>query len=114
MIEDEKSLINLIKQFLEGGWLVALLGSFAMLARLFIAENKFSIIDQIKKVIAASLSATLAWFVLEQTDVSSIYKAMSYSIIGVISPELISGIVKLGKYFEKKPVEAIEQIKKIF
>ena len=110
MIDDERALI---KEFVSGGWLVTLLGSLAMTARLFASANKHTILDQIKKIIAASLSSTIAWFILEQTDISSIYKAMSYGIIGVISPEVIGGIVKLGKYFEKKPTEAIDQIKKI-
>jgi hypothetical protein len=110
MIEDEKTLI---REFINGGWLVTLLGSLAMTARLFASANKHTIIDQVKKIIAAALSSTIAWFILEQTDISSIYKAMSYGIIGVISPEVIGGLVKLGKYFEKKPTEAIDQIKKI-
>jgi len=110
MIDDERALI---KEFVNGGWLVTLLGSLAMTARLFASANKHTIIDQIKKIIAASLSSTIAWFILEQTDISSIYKAMSYGIIGVISPEVIGGIVKLGKLFEKKPAETIDKIKKI-
>jgi hypothetical protein len=108
MIDDEKALI---REFINGGWLVTLLGSLAMIARLFASTNKHTITEQVKKIIAAALSSTIAWFILEQTDISSLYKAMSYGIIGVISPEVIGGIVKLGKMFEKKPTEVIQKLK---
>ena len=48
-------------------------------------------------------------FVLEQTEISSLYKAMTYGIIGVISPEVITGIVKLGKRFADNPEKIIEK-----
>ena len=108
MIDDEKALL---KEFINGGWLITLLGALAMLARLFASANKHTIIDQIKKIIAAAVSSTIAWFILEQTDISSLIKAMSYGIIGVITPEIISGIVKLGKMFAKKPIDVIKDLK---
>ena len=46
---------------------------------------------------------------LEQTEISSLYKAMTYGIIGVISPEVITGIVKLGKRFADNPEKIIEK-----
>jgi hypothetical protein len=108
MIDDEKALL---KEFINGGWLITVLGALAMLARLFASANKHTIIDQIKKIIAAAVSSTIAWFILEQTDISSLIKAMSYGIIGVITPEIISGIVKLGKMFSKKPLDVINDLK---
>jgi len=108
MIDDEKALL---KEFINGGWLITVLGALAMLARLFASANKHTIIDQIKKIIAAAVSSTIAWFILEQTDISSLIKAMSYGIIGVITPEIISGIVKLGRMFAKKPIDVIKDLK---
>ena len=49
----------------------------------------------------AAIAATIAWFVLEQTDVSSLTKAITYGIIGVISPEVITGIVRIGEKFAR-------------
>lgn len=46
---------------------------------------------------------------LKQTDIGSLTKAITYGIIGVVSPEIINGIVKLGKRFEKNPTEFIEK-----
>lgn len=99
-MEPEKSLI---KEFLDGGWLIPLIGAAAMLARLLSSNTKIGLVEQLKKIFAASISSGIAWFILEQTDISSLYKAICYGIIGVISPEVINGIVKLGKKFQTSP-----------
>ena len=105
-MEPEKSLI---KEFLNGGWLVPLVGAAAMFARLLSGNNGLTLKHQFKRVITAALAAGIAWFVLEQTDVSSLTKAITYGIIGVISPEVISGIVRLGEKFAKNPENFIKK-----
>lgn len=99
-MEPEKSLI---KQFLEGGWVIPLIGAAAMMARLLSSSTKIGVVEQLKKILTASIASGIAWFILEQTDISSLYKAITYGIIGVISPEVINGIVKLGKRFQNSP-----------
>tara|TARA_B100000900_G_C20566916_1_gene711517 strand:- start:137 stop:454 length:318 start_codon:yes stop_codon:yes gene_type:complete len=99
-MEPEKSLL---KEFLNGGWLVPLVGAAAMFARLLSGQNELSIKQQLKRILTAAIAAGIAWFVLEQTDVSSLTKAITYGIIGVVSPEVISGIVRLGERFAKNP-----------
>ena len=101
-MEPEKSLI---KEFLNGGWLVPLVGAAAMFARLLSGNNGLTLKQQFKRVITAAL----AWFVLEQTDVSSLTKAITYGIIGVISPEVISGIVRMGEKFAKNPEKFLKK-----
>jgi hypothetical protein len=105
-MEQEKSLLD---EFLRGGWLVPLVGAGAMLARLLSSEGKFTIVDQVKKVITAAIASAIAWFILEQTEISSLYKAVTYGIIGVISPEVITGIVKLGSKFAANPTKFISR-----
>ena len=99
-MEPEKSII---KEFLSGGWLVPLIGAAAMFARLLSGDNGLSMKQQFKRIMTAAIAAGIAWFVLEQTNVSSLTKAITYGIIGVISPEVISGIVRLGEKFAKNP-----------
>jgi len=99
-MEPEKSLL---KEFLQGGWVVPLIGAGAMLARLLSGQNNYTWWQQLKKILTAGISAGIAWFILEQTDISSLYKAVTYGIIGVISPEVIAGIVKVGKRFAANP-----------
>ena len=74
-------------------------------ARLLTAPNELSIKQQFKRIFTAALAAGVAWFVLEQTDISSLTKAITYGIIGVVSPEVIGGVVKLAKNFEKNPLK---------
>ena len=99
-MEPEKSLL---KEFLNGGWLVPLVGAAAMFARLLSGSTGLSLKQQFKRVATAAIAAGIAWFVLEQTDVSSLTKAITYGIIGVISPEVIGGIVRLAEKFAKNP-----------
>jgi uncharacterized membrane protein YeaQ/YmgE (transglycosylase-associated protein family) len=105
-MEPEKSLI---REFLSGGWLVPMVGAAAMLARLISSDTNLSIKEQIKKILTAAIASGIAWFVLEQTDVSGLIKAMTYGIIGVVSPEIIDGIVKIGKSFARNPTKFIEK-----
>jgi hypothetical protein len=105
-MEPEKSLL---REFINGGWLVPLVGAAAMLARLLSSNGKLTIADQVKKILTAAIASGIAWFILEQTDVSSLIKAMTYGIIGVISPEVIDGIVKLGKSFANNPNKFINK-----
>ena len=105
-MEPEKSIL---REFLNGGWLVPLVGAAAMFARLLSANSGLSLKQQFKRVATVAIAAGIAWFVLEQTDVSSLAKAVTYGIIGVISPEVISGIVRLGEKFAKNPEKFIKR-----
>ena len=96
-MEPEKSML---REFLNGGWIIPLVGAAGMLARLMTAKKEYTLIEQFKNIVSAALAASIAWFILEQTDISSFYKAITYGIIGVISPEIIGGIIKLAKQFE--------------
>jgi len=105
-MDPEKSII---KEFLQGGWLVPLIGAAAMFARLLSAPNELSVKQQFKRIFTAAIAAGGAWFILEQTDISSLTKAITYGIIGVVSPEVIGGVVKMAKKFEKNPFKFIKK-----
>ena len=105
-MEPEKSIL---KEFLNGGWLVPLVGAAAMFARLLSGNSGLSLKQQFKRVATAAIAAGIAWFVLEQTDVSSLTKAITYGIIGVISPEVISGIVRLAEKLAKNPEKFLKK-----
>lgn len=99
-MEPEKSLL---KEFINGGWVIPLIGAAAMLARLLSTRNPGSVMQQVQKIFCAAIASGISWFILEQTDISSLYKAITYGIIGVISPEVIEGIVKIGRRFSQNP-----------
>jgi hypothetical protein len=54
---------------------------------------------------AAMLCSGIAWFVLEQTDISSLTKAISYGVVGVVSPEIVNGLIKIAASFAKNPTK---------
>lgn len=105
-MEPEKSMI---REFLNGGWIIPLVGAAGMLARLMSAKKEYTLLEQLKNITSAALAATIAWFILEQTDIPSLYKAITYGIIGVVSPEIINGIIKLAKHFERSPEKYIKK-----
>ena len=105
-MEPEKSLI---KEFINGGWIIPLIGAAAMLARLLSSDTKLTWVQQLKKITTAAIASLVAWFLLEQTDIPSVYKAITYGIIGVISPEIITGLVKLGKGFAANPEKFVKK-----
>lgn len=94
---------DLLKEFLTGGWLVAIIGAAGMVARLLSDDTKITIKEQIKKVVIAALCSVVVWFLLENIDISSLTKAVIYGTTGVISPEILQGLTKLGKQFAKNP-----------
>jgi hypothetical protein len=99
-MEPERSMV---KEFIDGGWLIPLLGAASMLARLLSTNTDTPVVEQVKKVFVAALASGIAWFLLEQTDIGSLYKAITYGVIGVISPEIIAGLISIGKKFASKP-----------
>lgn len=100
---------SILKEFFEGGWLVTLVGAAGMFARLLSSQKNYLISEYLKNIISAALAATIAWFILEQTAIPSLYKAITYGIIGVVSPEIINGIIKLAKGFERSPEKFIKK-----
>ena len=106
---------TIIKAFMEGGWVIPVIGAAAMVARLLSSKNKLSIAEQFKKIFVASISSSIAWIIidsgaiLQAGDTNSLYKAMIYGIIGVVSPEVIGGFVNLAKKFERSPDKFIKK-----
>jgi len=105
-MEPERSLL---REFLDGGWIIPMVGAAGMLARLMTAKKQYTIIEQFKNIVSAAIASAIAWFILEQVDISSLYKAITYGIVGVISPEIINGIIKIAKQFERTPEKFIKK-----
>lgn len=102
---------NLISEFLSGGWIILIVGAAGMGARILCSGVRHSALEVIKKIVAAALSSGIAWYVLEQTDLASLTKAIVYGVIGVVSPEIINGIIKLAARFAKNPTKFFEDNK---
>lgn len=108
-----KDLKDFIPSFLSGGWVVLLIGAAGMIARLATSKNpEDKTASQVFSNIAAAMIASLiAWFILEQFEISSMYKAIIYGLVGLNSPEILSGIIKLSTGFANNPTEFIRNFK---
>ena len=106
-------LSKFVPLFISGGWIVLLIGAAGMIARLATSKNpEDKTPGQIASNIAASMIASLiAWFILEQFEVASMYKAIAYGMVGLNSPELLTGIIKISTNFANNPGEFMKNIK---
>ena len=105
-MDPEKSLLD---EFLNGGWIIPVIGAASMLARLLSMNDRSGIVCQLKKVFVASLTSTIMWALIHDLALLDLHKAVIYGITGVISPEIIQGIVNLGKRFSKSPEKFIKK-----
>lgn len=106
-------LSKFVPLFMSGGWIVLLIGAAGMIARLATSKNpEDKTPGQIASNIAAAMIASLiAWFILEQFEVASMYKAIAYGMVGLNSPELLTGIIKISTNFASNPSEFMKNIK---
>ena len=81
-----------------------------MLARLISNPlKKANWMDYLRKIVVASITSTIAWFIVEQMDISSITKAITYGVVGVVSPEIIDALTNLAKSVSKDPAKFIKR-----
>jgi predicted MFS family arabinose efflux permease len=108
-----KNLNDFLPHFLNGGWIVLLIGAAGMIARLATSKNpEDKTLSQILSNITAAMVASLiAWFIMEQFEVPSMYKAIAYGMVGLNSPELLTGIVKMSTGFANNPTDFLKNIK---
>ena len=109
-MEPEKSLVG---EFMRGGWIIPIVGASAMIARLLSTHNHgYNWVEQLKRVFTASIASSIVWVILDSgvvlepsyiTPQSQLTKAIIYGVVGVVSPEIISGIAKMGKKFHDNP-----------
>jgi uncharacterized membrane protein YeaQ/YmgE (transglycosylase-associated protein family) len=102
---------NFIKNFLGGGWVVLLIGAAGMVARLVTTNENQSGIDVVKKMVSSIIASLIAWFVMEQFEVNSMYKAVAYGLVGLNSPEIINGVLKISGQFAADPMSFIKKEK---
>jgi hypothetical protein len=100
---------NFIKNFLNGGWVVLLIGAAGMVARLVTTSENQSRVDVIKKMISAMIASLIAWFVMEQFEIESMYKAITYGLVGLNSPEIINGVLKISGQFAADPMSFLKK-----
>jgi hypothetical protein len=100
---------NFIKNFLEGGWVVLLIGAAGMVARLVTTNENQTGADVAKKMVSSMIASLIAWFIMEQFEINSMYKAITYGLVGLNSPEIINGVLKISGQFAADPMSFIKK-----
>jgi predicted MFS family arabinose efflux permease len=108
-----KNLSDFLPQFLDGGWIVLLIGAAGMIARLVTSKNPEDKTPSqvLSNIVAAMVASLIAWFIMEQFEISSMYKAITYGMVGLNSPELLTGIIKISTGFANNPTDFLKNIK---
>ena len=106
-------LAKFIPLFINGGWIVLFIGAAGMVARLATSKNPDdkTLPQILSNVFASMVASMIAWFIMEQFDVDAMYKAITYGLVGLNSPEILSGIIKLSTKFSENPSEFISSIR---
>jgi predicted MFS family arabinose efflux permease len=102
-----------IPLFLSGGWVVLVIGAAGMLARLATSKNpeEKTTSQIINNMFAAMIASLIAWFILEQFAIAAMWKALVYGLVGLNSPEILSGIIKISTKFSENPAEFLSNAK---
>jgi uncharacterized membrane protein YeaQ/YmgE (transglycosylase-associated protein family) len=100
---------NFVSHFLDGGWVVLLIGAAGMVARLVTTNEEQSSSDVFKKMLSSMIASLIAWFIMEQFEVDSMYKAVAYGLVGLNSPEIIQGVLKISGQFASDPMSFIKK-----
>ena len=82
-----------------------------MVARLVTTNEEQSSTDVVKKMISSMIASLIAWFIMEQFEVNSMYKALAYGLVGLNSPEIINGVLKISGQFAVDPMSFINKEK---
>ena len=88
MNSPDPDLANAIQDFKKGGWVIALLGSLGMLARLILTNEEYKFFVWLRKIVAGGIVGVLAYFALYGTNIDPLYKSVIYSISGSVAPEV--------------------------
>ncbi len=108
-MNESKDLMEVAKVWKETGCLTAVIGGAGMTARLLANPIKGTAWDSIRRILMAAIVSTIAWFIVEQIEVSSLVKAITYGVAGVVSPEIIDGLTSLAQKYAKNPGKLLKK-----
>jgi hypothetical protein len=108
-MNESKDLMEVAKVWKETGWLTAVIGGAGMTARLLANPIKGTAWDSIRRILMAAIVSTIAWFIVEQIEVSSLVKAITYGVAGVVSPEILDGLTSLAQKYAKNPGKLLKK-----
>lgn len=100
---------NLLKEFINGGWIIPIIGSLGMIARMLNSKVDYCWKQYTRNIASAAILSGILWFILQNAPISDFIKAISYGVVGVISPEIINGVIALAKKYAKNPEKILKK-----
>jgi|TARA_R110000822_G_scaffold80672_7_gene192155 hypothetical protein len=94
---------NLLREFINGGWIIPIIGAFGMIARMLNSKVDYCWKQYMRNILSAAILSGILWFILQNAPINDFIKAISYGVVGVISPEIINGVISLAKKYAKNP-----------
>jgi hypothetical protein len=83
------------KDFIRGGWIVAMLGFLGAVARMALSNKKHPAMAWILKGIAGAITGIICYFALHGSNIDPLYKSIIYSCSGAFSSEALSRLKML-------------------
>ena len=102
---------ELIQQFMEGGWLAPVIAGMGMTMRLLVDDKSTGVLDLVRKVVLSVLASLTTWLIIKDMMLPDWGYAVTYGVIGLVSPEIIMGLLKIGANFSKDPIGFIRRLK---
>jgi len=103
---------SLLQEFMSGGWLAPLIAGMGMTMRLLVDDRTTGLLDLVRKVILSVLASLTTWLIIKDMLLPDWSYAVIYGVIGLVSPEIIMGLLKIGAKFSKDPIGFIQNWRK--
>ena len=103
---------ELIQQFMDGGWLAPFIAGMGMTMRLLVDDKTTGVIDLVRKVVLSILASLTTWLIIKDMMLPDWSYAVIYGVIGLVSPEIIMGLLKIGAKFSKDPIKFLREWKR--
>ena len=100
-MEPEKSIL---KEFIAGGWVIVVLGTATMFARILVDEEKNTICTSLKKIVSAAILTTVAWAFIRDMAMGDLHKALIYGVVGACVRHVYHSLALLGLHKSKTPL----------
>ena len=103
---------ELMQQFMEGGWLAPFIAGMGMTMRLLVDDKTTGVVDLVRKVVLSILASLTTWLIIKDMMLPDWSYAVIYGVIGLVSPEIIMGLLKIGAKFGKDPIKFLREWKR--
>ena len=82
------------EDFRRGGWIVAVLSSLGVLAKMLFSKKQYHWLLYIKNSVAGGIVGVIMYFALHDAKIDELYKAVLMCSSGALAPDLYDAFVE--------------------